>query len=150
MLFHALGWAQDSILSSRDTRFCCFFTATVTRSSPKAVFPPRGTQFNLDHKICNFYQTRQVVIVAHPTEGARTGQGWSVAQVFRSLSKSDAANSVMSGCRNPEVRQLELPRKLIQLLAGLEQAFHLRCFNGMGTLPMGILSHLPREYALCP
>lgn len=97
--------------------------------------------------MCYFFHIRQVVKVAHPTEGARFGQGGNVAQVFRPVSKSDAANSVTSGCRNSEVRwhiqwhggtQQTPPAP-----AGLEQPFHLRSCNGVGTLWVGNLSHLP-------
>lgn len=44
----------NSNLSSAGSRFCCCFTATVTHSSSKAAFPPRGAQFYLYHKIMLF------------------------------------------------------------------------------------------------
>lgn len=42
------------------------------------------------------------MIPMYPTEGVRFGQGWTMAEVFRPVFKSDTVNNVASGCRNSE------------------------------------------------
>lgn len=137
MLFHTWGWVQNSSLSSGDTKSCCSFAATATYYSPKAVFSPRGP-------IC---QIRQEIIVAHTTEvrGLVKVEKWHrfsdlfPNQMLQIVLPLDAEILKWDGT----FTGTEVPRKLIQLLPGLQQPFHLRSCNGVGTLWVGSLSHLP-------